>query len=989
MSEFKLPPDAESRLGRLVSARREQARARAAVRRGLLTEDRLREALAEQAASERPLGEVLAGKGWIARQAWDALTPEAEPTDVPADVRPLVDDPARRLAEFVLVSQLGRGGAAEVWKAWDLRLRRWVALKRPAARLDGPAARERFRREALTAARLAHPNIVPIHRVSEEEEHPYLVMPLIQGRSLAEERPPLPRAVEVMRSVAQAVHYAHQEGVVHRDLKPGNIMLDDRGVAWVLDFGLAYLLEPGPRITENGAVAGTPSYMSPEQARGEPAAHEAATDVYALGATLYDLVAGRAPFEGTSLPEIVHKVVHEEPVPPRRLNPAVGRDLETVILTAMDKDPARRYANAGELAKDLTRLLADEPIAARPTPWTWRAWRRVRKNPAALGLAAVALLAVAAGARAWLAGTEQTEAEREKRLLAVREKARLLLETSLEFRRMGLIDRMRSYRPALESACQEAPDVAEVDYLLGRMYRALMEDERALECQQRALRKDPAFVPALYERALLLSKKYRRELRRAHEAMKALEGGGVTAREVRQIPMYTLEQVEQARPDLVRMREGLVGDLVVLKKRAAGRPEGRAAEGILAYHLGQYPEAIAILDDVVKRDPYLEEAWETLARAAHLRLAQGPEDLERRWGAAEHWYTQGLNRDQGYLPFLFGRSDVRRERAAIRTNRGEDPLPDYSAAEEDLTRAISLDRRSAEAWTRRGIILATRAIFRMTRGEDPFPDLAQAEDDFARAMELRDPHPEARARRGFIRSHRGIHRANVGEDPSADFALAEEDFARAAREDPGVDGVFMWWGFMRMHAGIFRLERGGDPLDDFARSERHHTEAIRMNRDYAAAWKNRGLTRTWRAVHRSARGEDAAPDFADAEEDFSEALRIERTYHTAWKNRGFMETRRGLHRASRGESPQEEFEAAEEHLAEALRLNGAHGESWAQRGLLRWHAAEWREKAGDRPAAARAYATAADDFREALRLNPLMSRQIGDRAVKADLRSRP
>jgi serine/threonine-protein kinase len=997
MGDFTLPSGAEARLQRLVAARQEEARARSAVRQGLLAEERLREALAERDGDpSRTLGAILVERGWIDRDAWRALRPEAGPSEAPAEVVPLLDDPSRAVGEFVLVSPLGRGGAAEVWKAWDRRLHRWVAVKRPASLLDTPTARERFRREAFSAARLSHPNIVPIHRVSEEEDRPFLVMPLIRGRSLAEERPPLPRALEVMRSVALAVHYAHAQGVVHRDLKPGNIMLDDRGVAWVLDFGLAYLFEAGPKLTKEGAVAGTPSYMSPEQARGDPGAHEAATDIYSLGATLYELAAGRAPFEGTSFAEIVHKVAHDDPEPPRRVNPALGRDLETVILTAMDKDPGRRYPNAGELARDLERLLADEPIAARPVPRIHRLWRRVRKNRAALALAAVAALALAGGGLLWLAGTEQTEAEREKRLQAVREKARFSLEAALEFRRMGSIDRMRSWRPVLESACQQAPDVAEVDYLLGRFYRALMEDEKALESQQRALRKDPGYVPALYERALLLSKKYRRELRRAHEAMKALEGGGTTAREVRQIPMYTLEQVEAARPDLVRMREGLVRDLVTLKKRSAepsdgegaflGRAAGMAAEGILAYHLGQYPEAIAVLSEVVKRDPFLEEAWETLARAANLRLAQGPEDLERRWSAAEHWYTQGLNRDQGYLPLLFGRSDVRRERAGYRMNRGEDPLPDYAQSEEDLTRAISLDGRSAEAWTRRGIIRATRAIFRLNRGEDPLSDLSQAEADFGRAMELRHPHPEALARRGFARSHRGIYRLAAGEDPSADFASAEEDFDLAARQDPGVDGLWMWWGFMRSQWGAFRMERGQDPRDDFARSERHHTEAIRLNREYAAAWKNRGLARTWRGVHRASRGEDPSADFADAEEDFSETLRIDRGYSTAWKNRGFLETHRGLWRLAGGESPLEHFEAAEESFGEAIRLNPSHGESFAQRGSLRWSLAQWREKGGERPGAA--YAAAASDFREAIRLNPLTARPVGDRLEKAERKAR-
>jgi serine/threonine-protein kinase len=304
---------------------------------------------------------------------------------------------------------LGHGGMGVVYKAWHLRLQRPVALKMLlAGAYAQPTERERFLREAEAVAALHHPNIVPVYDAGEADGRPYFTMELVEGGSLAEQIRGVPQparqAAALVATLAEAVHAAHQSGIVHRDLKPGNILLTRDGTPKVTDFGLARRLEGNGGLTLSGAPLGTPSYMAPEQARGDKKAIGPATDVYALGAILYELLTGRPPFRAATSAATLHQVVTEEPIPPARLNPQVPRDLATICLKGLHKEPGRRYASARELADDLRRFLNDEPIRAR-SPGRWeRGWRWLRRRPAlATGLVAAGLLAIClVGGGLWL-----------------------------------------------------------------------------------------------------------------------------------------------------------------------------------------------------------------------------------------------------------------------------------------------------------------------------------------------------------------------------------------------------------------------------------------------------------------------------------------------------------------------------------------------------------------------------------------------------------
>jgi tetratricopeptide (TPR) repeat protein/predicted Ser/Thr protein kinase len=802
---------------------------------------------------------------------------------------------------------LGVGATSTVYQAWDRELDRPVALKvlTGPLREDSPI-HQRFRREAKVLARLGHSNIVHIYDAGEIEGRMYVAMELIDGAPLNEHvrdaKASIKETVRLLQMVARGVHHAHERGIVHRDLKPTNILVTKEGEPKVVDFGLARMMLSDTELTRSGTTMGTPTCMSPEQVEGRVKEMTARTDVYALGAILFDLLTGRPPFLAETAMEMYQQIVQAEPPPPRRLNHRVPTDLEIICLKALEKEPARRYASAKDFADDLMRFLDGEAILAQ-APSTWSiVRRRIVRHRWAVTTAMLVLAAVAV-VGAILAQRRSEESARDRARPHVDAGnsilARLDLMLTQEDTPPGMILRQtEAAREEFGKALETYAAYPEAILGIARAYAMDGRPDRALEYCTKAVEASPEFATAYLERAYLLLEEYL------------------------WIRLNDMGQLRSEGEESLELRSRIEADLEKVRQWSKHKPELEFAAGILEFTAGKFRKAAKRLDAYCRTTQSDATGWFFMALAWQHAGGQKEQILQAATRALElrpgHLLALNL---RGIAYFQMGDFDqaVANYDKAIRinpaffqayTNRGlvRYTLGDMDGALADYNEAIRLRPDRTSAFLNRGNV-------RMARG-----DTEGAMADFDRSISM------------FPRSADGYYnRANLRRD-LGDHDGALRDYNEAIRLNPDYADAYTNRGNLHVLNG--RLE---EAIEDCAR-------AIDLDPKQVNAYVNRGIARQRQGNAEKAMANfnaaiGLAPNSADARsrrgdlflslgdpegaiEDYDRVLAIDPRHFSSWFNRGAARSQLG------------DLDGARKDLAEAIRIDPKHADAHYTYGVI-------------------------------------------------------
>ena len=591
---------------------------------------------------------------------------------------------------YEFLSLIGRGGMGAVYKARDRRLARLVALK--FLRADDALFVARFQQEASTLARFDHPNICHIFEVGQVEGKPYLAMQFIDGTSLDQVRIKLSlyQKVAVIRDVALALHEAHRQGIVHRDVKPSNIMMErlSDGITRpvVMDFGIARESVENRGLTETGSVMGTPAYMSPEQARGSSRAVDRRADIYSLGATLYELLTGVPPFGGTDVMDVILAVLHDEPKPPIQFVADLPRDLDTIVLKCLAKEPIHRYDSARALAEELQRYIDGEPILGRRAGLFFRVRRQVRKNKSLFALGTVALCITLTlgvmGIRVQLQA--QKQAELAQRLGQEISKMEWLMRSA---RQMPLHDlarekdiiRRRMVKLEAELSGYGSLGRGLAHYALGRGHLALHEYPQALRELRQAQADGNESADVHYALGLVLGKHYEQAMYEAR-----LSGGGDWAeKQLQEIePKYLQPAIESLQ-----------------KSRALASDTPGYLEAMIAYYRRDYEGAIRQAKEAGKESPWLYEAAKLqgdihFERALKARDSGKDEQAKQEFGEAVKKYQEAAQVGQSDAEVYEGLAEAWVRQVEMAATRGQPTEVAYAAAIESSDKITAAEPTS-------------------------------------------------------------------------------------------------------------------------------------------------------------------------------------------------------------------------------------------------------------------------------------------------------
>ncbi|WP_224367494.1 serine/threonine-protein kinase [Hyalangium versicolor] len=922
---------------------------------------------------------------------------------------------------YELLELLGRGGMGEVYKARDRRLDRLVALK--FIRGADPDRAMRFLREARAQARIDHPNVCKVYETGEVGGKAFIAMQLVAGQRLDQLAAgmSLPERVQVMREVAAAVHEAHRLGVIHRDLKPSNIMVgrneDGRLSPVVMDFGLAYEATQGHGLTETGALMGTPSYMAPEQARGDLRNIDRRSDVYSLGATLYELLTGVAPFTDDTLVGLLGKVLHEEPLPPRARVPHLDSDLEIIVLKCLSKDPDQRYASARALAEDLGRYMDGDPILGRRPSLQYRLRRYARKHRALVTVSGISLASILVlatwGVQSWLEA-RHTQRQSEERARLAEDIGQQVKEIEW-FLRMSYVlplhdpqAEQQLVRERMSGIAAQAHDLGAygegvIHYALGRGHLMLQEFEKANEELTRAREKGLDSPQVHYAHGRVLGELYRRSL---EDARRSGNPSWVARRQQELQKQY----LEPALQSLERSRGLKLESPLYL-------------EGLIAFYRLDYDGAARAAAQATQAAPWMYEARKLAGDVAYARaveqLEHGDRDAARAsLQQASSLYEQAIERGQSDAGNYEALAAVWLQSAEVDRHQGRSPeealervlaasgkeiqaAPLRSAAYtqkayalwrryrwlsndgsrlhpalepllrewiEIGSRAVELNPRDVYAYDALGIGYHTLALYEDQNQRDPRPAWAEARAKLTQALEIQPAYPWGLNDLALVHLSQGDFLRSHGQDPREDYAEAIRRFEQALRFDPSYLNAYANLILLCNAMAEYGLERGLNPEVEVRKALQAGEQSLTLDKGYFPPVNNMAMTYLIQARYLIDSGGDPRPSLEQALQYVERALNLRANFGPSHLFRAQAHLLMAVQEMRAGRDPSAALEAGRQALKSAYQYAPNWADCWVTGARMELVAAEWEERQGR--SGLPFLQQAADKARSAVKLQP-------------------
>ena len=885
------------------------------------------------------------------------------PPSFPALPAGLVELSLQSWERYELMDFVGEGGMGRVYKAFDPVLKRPVALK--FLRREDPELQRRLIHEAQAQARIRHPHVCEIYEVSEFQNHAYIAMQYIDGKNLLEVREALTQEqkAKIVCEVAGALHAAHRLGLIHRDVKPANILVETKEDGthhpYILDFGLVRELEV-PRHTVTGVVVGTPCYMSPEQARGEADCMDRRSDVYSLGATLYELLCGYSPFDGSTGVDVILKLLQEEPLLLRKRNPAISEDLESIAMKCLEKEPERRYDSARALSEDLQRFLDAEPVLARRAGLGYRIQKKIKKNRGIFAVSVASFLLISffalLGFRARWNATLQTRLAQQfgqeiERMDSTMRYAYLLPIHDIRMEKQIVKERMRSIERQMKQMGRVAKGPGE--YALGRGWMSLHEYEKARDHLEQAWRENyraPEVAYALghtlgilyhteLEQVERISSSELREFRkkqiekefrdRAFQYMN--ESAGVWAESpayVRaKIAFYqkryeeALRQTHQAWTQIPWLYEAKLLEGEIWKSMGNElRDRGDSLRALDYYEKSNvaYQEASA---KAASDNSIYEARCGLIVDRMNLQMYQTgksiQDDFERGLEVCGNGIKTNPESEIAYdnlsmLHFRWGEYQM---------THGGDPRLAWNQAQAFADQELRWNPRSANAYNNKGRIFRLLSEYEMERGVDPIPHLNAAIENFQNSIKINPRNLVSYHNMGNAYWTLGEYQVGRGIDPRKALSQAFQNFEQVLQISPDFAVAYHNLGLCYWTRADYEKEHGEDPIPSLLKAGQHLRKSLELTPDYALAHMNLGGVLQNIGEFEATLGLDPAKRLHQAIASFEKALAINPDYSYAYNNLVEVYRSLALNELRQGKDASRWFNSGKENVRKAVETN--------------------------------------------------------------------